>query len=137
MRRLAPVQFLAALKPAFAILGCVVMIAGHVDVSAQTIERFVTQGPATTVVDNLYKCPVKVENHRVSAIGKIKTAEGRVFTVPAEVAFQKGGPKGADLYNECTRVTPPTSPEVSAANVPVVEVDKDGETITGTIVADN
>jgi hypothetical protein len=101
-------------------------------------KRMVTQGRAKTIVENLYRCPVKVGNHRVSAVGQIAANDGTVLTVPTETAFQKGlGPKGADLYNECNQLTPQRSADVSAANVPIVDVDPDGEVITGYIVADN
>jgi hypothetical protein len=118
-------------------IGCAAILVG--DAGAQdTVQRFVTQGRAKTVVDDLYKCPVKVGNHRVSAVGQITATDGTVITVPAETAFQKGATlKGADLYNECTQITPQKSSDVSAANVPVVEIDPDGEVITGYIVADN
>ncbi len=105
---------------------------------ATPVKRMVTQGRAKTIVENLYQCPVKVGNHRVSAVGQITANDGTVITVPAETAFQKGlGPKGADLYNECHQLTPEKSSEVSGANVPLVEIDADGEVITGHIVADN
>jgi hypothetical protein len=98
--------------------------------------RSVTQGLGKKIIDNLYECPVKVANHRISPVGTITSQDGKVWIVPAETAFQKG-PKGADLFNECTGVTPSKSSEVSAANVPVTVVDPDGEVITGYIVADN
>jgi hypothetical protein len=101
-------------------------------------KRMITQGPAKTVVQDLYQCPVKVKNHRVSAVGEITATDGTVITVPAATALQKGlGPKSSDLYNECTQVLPRTSADVSTAKVPVVEIDSDGEVITGFIVADN
>jgi hypothetical protein len=100
--------------------------------------RIVTQGPAKVLVENLYKCPVTTSNHRVSAVGEITATDGTVITVPAVTAFQKGlGPKGPDLYNECTQVTPRNAAEVSNAAVPVTDVDRDGEVIDGYIVADN
>jgi hypothetical protein len=101
-------------------------------------KRMVTQGRATTIVQNLYVCPVKVKNHRISAVGQATASDGTVITVPAATALQKGlGPKSNDLYNECTQVLPRNSAEVSTANVPTVEIDSDGEVITGFIVADN
>src|SRR5262245_5010620 len=101
-------------------------------------KRMVTQGRARTIVENLYQCPVKVGNHRVSGVGQITADDGTVLTVPAETALQKGlGPKSTDLYNECTQITPKGSAEVSTANAPVVEIDADGEVITGFVVADN
>ena len=61
--------------------------------------RSVTQGPGTKTIDNLYKCPVDVPNHRISAVGTITSTDGKVWTVPAETVYQTG-PKGADLYND-------------------------------------
>jgi hypothetical protein len=112
--------------------------AASMDASDAATQRMVTQGPARTVVDNLYRCPVTVENYRPAAVGQITATDGTVITVPAVTAYQKGlGPKSADLYNECTRVTPQKAADVSSANVPIVEVDRDGEVITGYVVADN
>ncbi len=122
---------------ALALSGCAILMAGEAGAQG-TVQRHVTQGPAKIVIDNLYKCPVKVGNHRISAVGQITATDGTVLTVPAETAFQKGlGPLGADLYNECTQVMPAKSADVSTDKVPVVEVDADGEVITGFIVADN
>ena len=61
---------------ALSMIGCAAMIAG--DAFAQEpAQRLVTQGRAKTVIENLYKCPVKVGNHRVSAVGQITaTATG-------------------------------------------------------------
>ena len=52
--------------------------------------RSVTQGLATKIIDNLYVCPEKVPNHRISAVGKITSQDGKEWTVPAETMFQKG-----------------------------------------------
>ncbi len=102
------------------------------------VKRHVTQGRAKTILENLYTCPVEVGNHRVSAVGEIKATDGTLITVPSETALQKKqGPMAADLYNECNLLKPRNEAEVSAANVPVVEVDASGEVITGYIVADN
>jgi hypothetical protein len=71
-------------------------------------------------------------------VGQITATDGTVITMPAVTAFQKGlGPKSVDLFNECTQVTPQKSADVSTAKVPVIEVDRDGDVITGFIVADN
>ncbi len=107
------------------------------DVGAQGAGgRSVTQGRAQTVIENLYRCPVKVGNHRISGVGTITSQDGKVWTVPAETVYQTG-PKGADLFNECNSVTPARTNDVFAGHVSVVEVDPDGEVITGYIVADN
>lgn len=104
---------------------------------APTPGKHITKGLAEVVVENLYKCPVKVDNHRISAVGRITALDGTVIKVPAETAYErKAGPAAADLYNECTGVMPAEA-DVSADKVPVVEVDADGEVVTGYIVADN
>jgi len=101
-------------------------------------KRMVTQGRARTIVENLHNCAAKLGSHRISAVGQITATDGTVITVPAETALQKGlGPRSSDLYNDCNKVTPKSAAEVSTANVPVIEVDADGEVITGFIIADN
>ncbi|MGZ8154129.1 MAG: hypothetical protein ACXWUK_02385 [Burkholderiales bacterium] len=104
-------------------------------------KHMVTQGTATKIIaENLTKCGYRTPkmNVRVAAVGQITAPDGTVITMPAETALQKGlGPMSYDLYNECSQVTPKNSAEVSTAKVPVIEVDADGEVITGFIVADN
>lgn len=104
-------------------------------------KRMVTQGRATKVIaENLTKCAHRTPkmNVRVAAVSEITATDGTVITMPAVTALQKGlGPLSHDLYNECNQVTPRNASEVSAANVPVIDVDPDGEVITGYIVADN
>jgi hypothetical protein len=50
---------------------------------------------------------------------------------------RKEGPLSYDLYNECNKVMPPNAAAVSTDKVPVIEIDADGEVVTGFIVADN
>lgn len=116
-------------------IACTAMLVG--DASAQGAGgRSVTQGLGTAIIDTLYKCPVNVKNHRVSPVGTITSQDGKVWTVPAETVFQTGV-KGSDLYNECTQIMPAKASDVSTDHVPIVEVDRDGEVITGFLVADN
>jgi hypothetical protein len=104
--------------------------------ASDTPKRIVTKGLAKTVIDNLFKCQVPVGNHRISAVGTITASDGTVLTVPAETAYQTG-PKLADLFNECNKLTPPKFADARPDAVPVVEIDPDGEIVTGTIIADN
>jgi hypothetical protein len=104
--------------------------------STDPAKRIVTQGLAKTVTENLFKCEVKVTNHRISAVGTITASDGTVLTVPAETQFQKAQ-KIPDLFNECNNVTPQRLAEVQGKEVPVLEIDPDGEVVTGYIVADN
>ena len=133
---------------ALALTGCAVVagcqsMGGTValDPDNTSYKRMVTQGQATTIlVENIYECPRfdARMNIRKSAVGQITATDGTVITVPAETAAQKGlGPKSFDLYNECNQKRPANSAAVSTADVPVIEVDADGEVITGFIVADN
>jgi hypothetical protein len=104
-------------------------------------KRMVTQGPATRIVAaNLTTCknPAPKMNLRVAAVGEITATDGTVITVPALTALQRGlGPRSHDLYNECERITPANADAVDLTRVPVIEIDPDGEVITGFIVADN
>lgn len=125
--------------------GCQSMGAGGgmaLDPDNTVYKRMVTQGKATKIIaENIYPDCTRHDpkmNIRKSAVGQITATDGTVITVPAETALQKGlGPKSYDLYNECNNVRPANTAEVSTANVPVIEVDADGEVITGFIVADN
>ena len=112
------------------------------DADNTSYRRMVTQGEATKIIStNIYDgCPQHTPrmNIRKSAVGQITATDGTVITVPAETALQKGlGPASYDLYNECKQIMPANSAAVSTANVPVIEIDADGEVITGFIVADN
>lgn len=99
-------------------------------------KRIITQGLAKTVHENLFKCAEKVSNHRISAVGTITAKDGTELTVPAKTNFENG-PKLPDLFNECSKVTPQKLSDVKIEDVPVVEVDKDGEVVTGYVIADN
>lgn len=104
-------------------------------------KRIVTQGLAQKMIaETINKCDYTNPkmNVRASPVAQITALDGTVLTVPAETALQKGiGPIAHDLYNECKQITPPNSAAVSTANVPVIEIDRDGEVITGFITADN
>lgn len=98
--------------------------------------RLVTQGLAQTVIDNLFECETRPANYRPSPVGEIIADNGVAVIVPAPTAFQTG-PKLSDVFNECTQRTPARLSEVNPDDVPIVEIDPDGEVITGYVVADN
>jgi hypothetical protein len=101
-------------------------------------QRWIVQGPAEVVVEKLFDCPVVVDNYREGAIGRALATDGTALTVPAVTAYAGGlGPKSVDLYNECAQVTPRDASEVSTDDVPVIDIDAEGEIVTGFIVADN
>lgn len=102
--------------------------------------RQVTQGPATLVSSpNVYtgcRAAIQYPFMRPSAVGRISATDGTVITVPAQTALGSQ-PQATPLYNECERVTPAALSDVDLSRVPVVEVDRDGELVTGFVVADN
>lgn len=98
------------------------------------IARAVTQGRAVKVVDNLL--PTTVKGSRISAVGSIKSADGTAWTVPAATHFS-AATKAGDLYNEVNDVTPPNIGAVNLEAVPIIEIDPDGEVVTGYLFADN
>ncbi len=100
--------------------------------------RIITQGLAKTIIEDLSPCAVNEPgmNIRKNPLGEILAKDGTQFTVPTANNYQ-AGPKLPDLYNECARVTPRNLAELDLSKVPVVEVDRDGEIVTGFMIADN
>jgi len=101
-------------------------------------KRIVTQGLGKTVTEDLIPCanPKPGMNLRKNPVGEITAQDGTKFTVPVANNFATA-PKLPDLYNECSGVTPKDMSEVDLNKVPIVDVDSDGEVITGFMVADN
>jgi len=101
--------------------------------------RLIVHGPANEIVaEHLYDCPIVVDNYRPGAVAIATATDGTKIRVPAETMFEQGiGPKSVDLYNECTQITPADSSGVDPTKAPIIDVDPDGEVITGYIVADN
>lgn len=93
---------------------------------------FVTQGLAATVVPTLGNFP----GGRVAKVGAISSSNGITWTVPADTSFVNG-PKASDLHNTVTGVTPANLSAVNLNSVPIVEVEADGQVITGFLFADN
>ena len=92
----------------------------------------VTQGRATTVVTSLLACA----GSRLSGVGTITATDGTVWTVPAATTFTNGL-KASDLYNDCSGFRPTNLSAVNLSSVPIVEVDADGQVITGYLFGDN
>lgn len=118
MQRIIPLFFAA-----FSLLSC----------PAYGQNMYVIEGTAEIEVPNLFTC----ENgkSRPSPVG-IKTADGKKFSVPAKLQYEKDL-FARNLYDECSNVTPASLSEVDVSAVPIVEVDSDGDVITGYIFADN
>lgn len=99
-------------------------------------KRIVTQGLGKADTDNLFACGVELGNFRKSPVGTIMGNDGTVLTVPADTAFQSGA-KLSDLFNDCNKATPAKFADVTPETAPIVEIDPDGEVITGYIIGDN
>jgi hypothetical protein len=98
----------------------------------QTDGRSITQGLANTVLENnLLDCM----GGRVSAVGEISSTDGQNWIVPANTEF--GKLEAPDLFNECNNARPANINAVNLNDLPVVEVDANGETLTAYIFADN
>ncbi|RKR81465.1 hypothetical protein BDD43_1612 [Mucilaginibacter gracilis] len=92
----------------------------------------VTQGLGIKAINSLYNC----SGGRVTSVGAITSSDGKIWTVPADVAFSNS-PKLPDLYNECNGKTPASISAVDTTNVPVTVIDPDGVIVSGYIFCDN
>lgn len=91
-----------------------------------------SQGRGAVTIAKLYECP----GGRPTPVGTVKSNDGNTWTVPADNQFQTGR-KAADLYNPCNEVTPRGLSAVDINAIPIVDIDADGEVITGYLMADN
>jgi len=93
----------------------------------------VIKGEAEVKISTLFTC----ENgrSRLSPVG-IKTTDGQDFIVPANVQYEAVN-FVTNLYDKCSNITPKSLSDVDVSSVPIIEVDSDGEIITGYIFADN
>ena len=94
---------------------------------------YVIKGKAEVKVENLFTC--ENGNSRPSPLG-IQTLNSKEFVVPSHVQYEEKNFVN-NLYDECSNTIPTSLAEVDLSNVPIVEIDKDGEVITGYIFADN
>ena len=92
----------------------------------------VTQGLAKTTISSLFSCT----GGRVTGVGTITSADGKVWTVPAENNFVTGT-KLPDLFNECNSKTPSSLSQIDLSAIPTIVIDADGEVITGYMHGDN
>lgn len=99
---------------------------------AQTEPSF-TRGPAQTIDPGLYRCPTA--RSRVSAVGRIRSSDGKQWIVPAETHFRTA-PKAADLYNICTGTVPRRLSDVDLNRVAVLDAGG-SEVFTAYVFADN
>jgi len=78
-------------------------------INSHANEMVITQGRATTDIENLYEC---ADRYRKSGIGHFIDKSEKRWIVPAPVAFSKAR-KATDLYNQCTHVTPASINDVN------------------------
>ena len=132
-----------------ALAGCAALVACQTTSTGPQLDaadpappkRMVTQGVTTNfVAETLFKCqnPNPKMNYRASSVAEIVATDGTVITVPGPTTLHKGVTvPNHDLYNECTKVMPKNSSEVSTASIPAIEIDPEGDLITGFITEDN
>lgn len=94
---------------------------------------YVIKGKAEIQVPNLFTC--NNGRSRPSPVG-IHKHKDKSFIVPSKVNYEKKY-FASDLYNKCSNVMPESLSEVNVSSVPIKEIDKDGDVITGYIFADN
>ncbi len=89
-----------------------------------------SQGEGTVINPGIIEC----KGGRVSAVGEVTEEDGSTWTVPTSPADME---TASDLLNQCTDVQFNSIDELDLDSIPVVEIDEDGEIITGYIFADN
>jgi hypothetical protein len=101
--------------------------------AAQAEQPSFTLGPATVLLNaGLIDCG---SYSRTSAVGQIKSEDGKVWTVPAATSFETGT-KASDLYNQCDGDVLHSTSQLQLDKVPVVDVGGT-ETFTAYLFADN
>lgn len=131
----------ASFLPAIGGLACSLVLASCANMATRSGPiRHVTQGPATTVISTELntgcQAPLQYPLQRKTGLGRITATDGTLITVPAQTAIGSQ-PQPAPLYNECELTKPARLADVGLSKAPVVEVDPDGEVVTGFVVADN
>jgi len=91
-----------------------------------------TQGIGQTTQSNLFAC----SGGRVTNMGKIMSTDNKTWILPGENQFSTGT-RLFDLYNECAKITPGSLSQIDTSKAPVIEIDADGEIISGFLYGDN
>lgn len=92
----------------------------------------VTQGIGQTTQTNLFTCA----GGRVTNMGKISSTDNKTWILPGENNFSSGR-KLFDLFNECAKITPGSIGQIDTSKAPIIEIDADGEVISGFLYGDN
>ena len=101
-------------------------------VSTYTGSGSVTQGAGSITQSSIYSCT----GGRVTNLGKIESTDKKTWVLPGDNSFLTGN-KLFDLYNECAKITPGSISQIDTSKAPIIEVDIDGEIISGFIYGDN
>ena len=121
------------IKILFCSIFCSLIVSGLFSQGTYNGSGSVTKGRGITTNPNIFSgCP----GSRVSAIGTITSLDKKNWILPAENNFL-GAVKLSDLYNECNNVRPANLNGVNLNNVPITEIDFNGDIITGFIFSDN
>ena len=106
-----------------------------VAVQEKPVQRHsITNGRAIENIKNVFECDVP--GWRVTAQGTLVGDDGREWVVPAKSSYENGL-KATDLFNECTGVLLENEDGLAVDKVPIVEIDSDGEVVTGYFFGDN
>lgn len=98
---------------------------------SKTEQASFTQGLAKTTNSELLNC----KGGRTAALGEITSEDGLKWIVPSDVNLKISG--ASDLANPCKNVNHANIAAVDLKKVPVIEIDPEGQLITGYIFADN
>jgi hypothetical protein len=101
-------------------------------VSTYTGSGSVTQGEGSITQSSIYSCT----GGRVTNLGKIESTDKKTWVLPGDNSFLTGN-KLFDLYNECAKITPGSISQIDTSKAPIIEVDADGEIISGFLYGDN
>ncbi len=138
MQLLSPTKFLSIRSVLLAVTGAALLASCADFGGTGTPQRSVSQGIGKQISANVDSCPPNTPGFRPAPLGIVTATDGTTWTVPGEILPQKIAPLGTDIYNLCSKVTPKTHAQLpSVDKLPVVEVDRDGEIITGYVAADN
>ena len=99
-------------------------------------KRIVTHGLAAPTIDNLFKCEVPVTNHRISAMDDHGAGRHGAHSPGRRPSFRPGRNSPTSTMS-AVRSTPQNFADARFEDVPIVEIDKDGEVVTGFVIADN
>lgn len=96
----------------------------------------ITQGLATTTMENIYEC----ERGRKTDVGEITSHDEKKWIVPAKTNFRNEAfPFASDLHNSCNGNTYQNTEEAISklSKSAIVKIDQEGELFTAYVFADN